>query len=101
MLIEVVLGFWGCMPELIPTCPKETFDMTNNSSTWVGLIAGLVIGAIISWWIYNRQKKTSKKQDTIITHLLRLEQRMIRLEKNTLEKILELDQKINSTHEKK
>ena len=34
MLIEVVLGFWGCMPELVPTCPKETFDMTNNSSDW-------------------------------------------------------------------
>ena len=45
MLFEVVLGFWGCMPELVPSCSKETFDMTNNSSTWVGLIAGLAIGA--------------------------------------------------------
>jgi len=25
------------------------------ASTWVGLIAGLAIGAVISWWIYNRQ----------------------------------------------
>ena len=93
MLFEVVLGFWGCMPELVPTCSKETFDMTNNSSTWLGLIAGLAIGAVISWWIYNRQKKTSKKQDTIITHMLRLEQRILQVEKNMLEKILELDQK--------
>ena len=89
------------MPELIASCSKETFDMTNNSSTWVGLIAGLAIGAIISWWIYNRQKKTSKKQDAVIEHILRLEQRMIRVEKNMLEKILELDQKNDSTHEKK
>lgn len=99
MLIEVVLGFWGCMPEFVPSCAKETFDMTNNSSTWVGLIAGLAIGAVISWWIYNRQKKTSKKQDAVIEHILRLEQRMIRVEKNMLEKILQLDQKNDSTHE--
>ena len=101
MLFEVVLGFWGCMPELIPTCSKETFDMTNNSRTWVGLIAGLAIGAVISWWIYNRQKKTSKKQDTIITHMMRLEQRILQVERNMLEKILELDQKIDSKHDKK
>jgi hypothetical protein len=101
MLIEVVLGFWGCMPEFVPSCTKETFDMTNNSSTWIDLIAGLAIGAIISWWIYNRQKKTSRKQDATIEHLLRLERKMILMEKSMLEKILELDQKIDCTHEKK
>ena len=63
------------MPELVPIGSKETFDMTNNSSTWVDLIAGLAIGAVISWWIYNRQKKTSKKQDTINNSLVETENR--------------------------
>lgn len=45
----------GCLPELSPNC----IDMTNSSSTYLGIIIGAIIGAIISWLIFNRQKKTS------------------------------------------
>lgn len=41
---------WGCLPELSPNC----IDMTNSSSTYLRII----IGAIISWLIFNRQKQT-------------------------------------------
>jgi hypothetical protein len=37
---------WGCLPELSPNC----IDMTNSSSTYLGIIIGAIIGAIISWW---------------------------------------------------
>lgn len=40
--------------------------MTNASSMYVSL--GAIIGAVISWWIYNIQKKTSMKQDETQTH---------------------------------
>jgi hypothetical protein len=50
---------WGCIPELSPNC----MDMTNASSTYLGIITGANIGGIISWWIFNRQEKTSEKQD--------------------------------------
>ncbi|MGE5822328.1 MAG: hypothetical protein ACM31M_07075 [Nitrososphaerota archaeon] len=43
---------WGCLPELSRNC----MDMTNSSSTYLGIIAGAIIGGIISWWIFNRQK---------------------------------------------
>lgn len=43
---------WGCVPELSGNC----MDMTNSSSTYLGIIAGAIIGGIISWWIFNRQK---------------------------------------------
>ena len=37
-------------------CTKDA-DISNAASTWVGLAAGIIIGAIITWWVYNRQKK--------------------------------------------
>lgn len=43
---------WGCLPKLSRNC----MDMTNSSSTYQGIIAGAIIGGIISWWIFNRQK---------------------------------------------
>lgn len=46
---------WGCLPELSPNCIDMTNSSTNSSSTYLGII----IGAIISWLIFNRQKKTS------------------------------------------
>ena len=49
--------------------------MTNSSSTYIGIAAGATIGAIISWWIYNRQKKTSLKQDHILERITALEQK--------------------------
>ncbi len=48
------LALWGCVPELTKNC----VDMTNASSMYVSLGLGAIIGAVISWWIYNIQKKT-------------------------------------------
>lgn len=47
MLFEIILAIWGCMAELDPSCTRDVFDMTNAASTWVGLVAGVGIGAII------------------------------------------------------
>lgn len=77
----------GCIPELYPTC----MDMTNASSTYLGIIIGAVIDGIISWWIFNRQKKTSDKQDYTLSRIEHLEKYNERL----LEKILDLNRKID------
>ncbi len=63
-MLFLALGLWGCMPELTKNC----VDMTNASSTYLSLGLGAIIGAVISWWIYNMQKKTSMKQDETQTH---------------------------------
>ena len=99
MLFEVILAFWGCMSELDPSCTREVFDMTNAASTWVGLIAGVGIGSVITWWVYYRQKKIAEKQDHVLAHMVKLEQTMIDTEKHILEKILRLDKKFDSSHQ--
>ena len=48
--------------------------MTNSSSTYLGILGGAIIGAIVSWWIYNRQKKTSDIQDRILERVKELEE---------------------------
>jgi len=93
---------WGCLPELSRNC----MDMTNSSSTYLGIIAGAIIGGIISWWIFNRQKKTSEKQDYTLNRIEQLENHNEKLlekikvleEKNEklLEKIFDLNKKIDS-----
>lgn len=65
-------------------------DISNAGSTWVGLAAGIIIGVIITWWVYNRQKKISEKQDEFLTHIADLEER----NKTMLNKILSLEEKI-------
>jgi uncharacterized membrane-anchored protein YhcB (DUF1043 family) len=70
-------------------CTKD-MDISNAGSTWVGLVAGIVIGAVITWWVYNRQKKISEKQDEFLTHIADLEER----NKTMLNKILSLEEKI-------
>ncbi|MDW0137866.1 MAG: hypothetical protein QOK60_08005 [Nitrososphaeraceae archaeon] len=90
------------MPELSRNC----MDMTNSSSTYLGIIAGAIIGGIISWWIFNRQKKTSDKQDYTLNRIEQLENYNEKLlekikvleEKNEklLEKIFDLNKKIDS-----
>jgi Na+/glutamate symporter len=79
---------WGCIPELYSNC----MDMTNSSSTYLGIIAGAIIGGIISWWIFNRQKKTSDKQDYTLNRIEQLENYNEKL----LEKIFDLNNKIDS-----
>jgi hypothetical protein len=95
-----ILGIWGCIPELGNQC----VDMTNTSSTYLGIIAGAMVGGIISWWIYNRQNKTTKQQDSILNRINKLEEGnrkiLIRLELSAkkrgelLERIVSLDQNI-------
>ena len=97
---NLLLDIWGCIPELSKDCQ----DMTNASSTYLGIVVGAIIGGIISWWIYDRQMKTSEKQDLTLSHIKELNERhdriLERLEKSdmrhdsTLNAILELNEKI-------
>ncbi|MGZ5491137.1 MAG: hypothetical protein ACXW07_10995 [Nitrososphaeraceae archaeon] len=90
------------MPELTSDC----IDMTNASSTYLGIIGGAIIGAIISWWVYNRQQKTSDKQDDLLSHLKDLEENneliLKRVEysqekhEKLLKSLLSLEKKIDS-----
>ena len=75
IMLLPILAIWGCVPELT----KDCVDMTNASSTYLGIVIGAVIGAIISWWIYNRQTKTSRQQDDILQHINNLEEKNTRI----------------------
>jgi uncharacterized membrane-anchored protein YhcB (DUF1043 family) len=66
-----ILAIWGCIPEIT----KDCIDMTNSSSTYLGIVGGAVIGAVISWWIYNRQKKITRTQDDILQRVEKLEEK--------------------------
>ena len=97
---NLLLDMWGCIPELSKDCQ----DMTNASSTYLGIVVGAIIGGIISWWIYDRQRKTSEKQDLTLSRIKELNERHDRILKrleqsdirhdSTLNTILELDKKI-------
>ena len=69
-MVEQSFAMWGCIPEITRDC----IDMTNAGSTYLGIIIGAIIGAIISWWIYNRQKKISNEQDNLLSHIKDLEE---------------------------
>lgn len=77
------------MPELSQDC----IDMTNASSTYLGIVAGAIIGGIVSWWIYNRQTKTSKSQDYILHRIEELEETHDAI----LKKLANFDDKHDST----
>jgi hypothetical protein len=106
-MLPFVLAAWGCIPELTKDCQ----DMTNASSTYLGIIIGAAIGGVVSWWIYNRQQKTSDRQDHLMARIKDLEERHSTLlekiekidEENdvALKEILELDSKIGDLVEKK
>ena len=83
-MIAATLAIWGCIPEITQDCQ----DMTNSSSTYLGILIGAIIGGLISWWIYNRQQKTSEKQDRVINRIKELEERHDRI----LKKIEKLEQ---------
>jgi Na+/glutamate symporter len=97
---NLLLNIWGCIPELSKDCQ----DMTNASSTYLGIVIGAIIGGIISWWIYDRQKRTTEKQDLTLTRIKELNERHDRILKrleqsdmrhdSTLNAILELNKKI-------
>ena len=72
---------------------KDCVDMSNAASTYVGIIAGAIIGGIVSWWIYNRQKKTSDSQDYILHRIEELEENHDAI----LKKLADFDDKHEST----
>ncbi len=106
-MVFQILAIWGCMPELT----KDCLDMTNASSTYLGIAIGVVIGVVISWWIYHAQKKTSEKQDEVqrrIKELGESHEKMLesievfqKHHEKVLNEILSLDKKIDSIIEKK
>lgn len=67
--------------------------MTNASSTYFSILIGVIIGALISWWIYNRQKKTTEKQDLALSRIKELDERHER----TLERLQESEKRNDST----
>ncbi len=71
LLSIIVQAIGGCIPELGNGCQ----DMTNSSSTYLSILIGAIIGALVSWWIYNRQKKTSKLQDATLERIRELNER--------------------------
>ena len=77
------------MPELSRDC----VDMSNASSTYFGAIAGAIIGSFVSWWVYNRQKKTSDAQDRILRRIREMEERHHEI----LKKLADFDDKHESS----
>src|ERR671922_1828950 len=100
MLLQI-LALWGCIPEITSGC----VDMTNASSTYLSIALGAIVGAVISWWIYNMQKKTSAKQDETLRRINQLEESHDKVLKSIqqfqkhqyklLSQILSLDKKID------
>jgi len=103
MWFPILFFSWGCIPELSQGCQ----DMTNASSTYLGIATGAVIGGIVSWWIYDRQKKTAEIQDLALNRIKELDENhdfiLKRIEdidsrhEEILNKILDLNKKIDSS----
>lgn len=95
-----LLLVWGCIPELTNEC----VDMTNASSTYLSILVGAVIGALISWLIYTRQQQIAKTQDIALKRIQELDKRhdiilktiegIEEHNKKTLDSILSLEKRI-------
>jgi len=106
MLWSYFFYVWGCIPEITKNCQ----DMTNASSTYLGIAGGAIIGSIVSWWVYNRQKKTARMQDFALNSIKELDENHDRILKKledfdmrhetTLDTITELSKKIDALTEK-
>jgi hypothetical protein len=72
----LILAIWGCIPEITKGC----IDMTNSSSTYLGIAGGIAIGAVISWWIYDRQNKIARTHDDIVQRIEKLEEKNRKIE---------------------
>jgi hypothetical protein len=59
----VILAIWGCVAELELSFTGYVYPLSNSASTWVDLVEGVGIGAVMIWSIHYRQKKVSIKQD--------------------------------------
>ncbi len=72
---------------------KNCIDMSNASSTYLGIAGGAITGGIVSWWIYNRQNRTSKQQDRILSRIENLEEN----HSDILKKLADFDDKHESS----
>jgi hypothetical protein len=98
---------WGCFKEFDPT---DCNDMSNTSSTYLGLVAGAAIGGVISWWVFYRQNKTSRKQDHVLYLIEQIERKNGKILKHlesyakhhdlVLNKILLLEESIQALNKK-
>lgn len=95
LLMLESLTILGCVYFFGVDCNKG--DISNAWSTWVGLAVGAAVGAVITWWVYYRQKKTSEKQDELLIHIADLEER----NETILDKILSLEEKIETILERR
>ena len=104
-MFEILLNLFGCIQlekndtslfGYLDGCSTQ-FDMSNTGSAWFGVILGLMIGVVLGVLIYERQKKTSDKQDEVLKDIEKLEKK----HEIILKKILALDEKIDSILEKK
>ena len=78
--------------------------MTNSSSAYLGIAGGIAIGAVISWWIFNRQNKIGGTHDDILQRIEKLEEKNTNIlahldafakrHDNILNKILHLNEDI-------
>jgi chromosome segregation ATPase len=72
---------------------KNCIDMSNASSTYLGIIGGAITGGVVSWWIYNRQNRTSAQQDKILGRIENLEENHSEI----LKKLADFDDKHESS----
>ena len=117
-MLSAFFEIWGCLQELNSTTYVCPHDISNASSTWVGLILGLVLGGVITWWVYYRQKKISRQQDELLDKVKELAEKNVNLEEShekmltsienfekhhdrILNQILKLDEKIDHLLETK
>jgi predicted LPLAT superfamily acyltransferase len=101
-MIFQTLALWGCIPEITRDC----VDMTNASSTYLGIALGAIVGGLISWWVYKIQKKNTAKQDETLQRINDLEESHDRVLKSIqhfqkhqegiLKKVLSLEGKIDA-----
>jgi uncharacterized membrane protein len=104
-MVLSVLVVWGCMPEITRGC----VDMTNASSTYLSIVIGAVVGALITWWVYKIQKNTTIKQEETLNRINAIEEshdkflKSIEIVQNhherILNEILSLDKKIDAVIE--
>ena len=92
MALELFVMWWCIEAQ---HCQGE--DISNVFSTIIGTVIGFVIGGLISWLIYNRQEKTTRKQEQILEKIQAFEEKHDEM----LNTILTLDKKIDSLLENK
>jgi Na+/glutamate symporter len=85
MVLELFLNL-GCID--VYNCSKGG-DLSNTAAKYIGIVAGFVLGGLISWWIYNRQEKTADNQDKTVKHLEELGIK----EEHILEKVQAFEEK--------